>query len=206
MRDAIRHVDISCEEHFFQISLCGRPLKNVSLCDRHCGRPPQTLCRARLSVAREEAARLLFTGEVQRQEAAHLSARVGTGTQAATWLPQLCALGEAGHLASLVPGVPDESVEEHLSPGPLKSPFHYAAGATAGAWPGPSGLAQVAMRPLGFNLFPSAGRGQRMVSSHTVLSETVGQTGPATPSVLVCRGPSFLPARWPASRAASPRR
>lgn len=101
----------------------------------------------------EEAARLLFTGWAQRQEAAYLSARVGTGTRPATWLPQLCALGEVGNLASLVQGVPDEFVEEHLSPGPLKSRFHYAAGATARSVARAlGGLAQVAMRPLGFNL------------------------------------------------------
>lgn len=92
--------------------------------------------------------------------------RVGTETGSGLSKCQGWDWNSPGHLAApaVCPGrggqsgfsgtrVPDESVEEHLSPGPLKSRFHYAAGATARSVARAlGGLAQVAMRPLGFNL------------------------------------------------------
>lgn len=164
----------------------------------------RALCRGVSLWPWEEAARLLFTEEAQGQEVAYLSARVGAGTQAATWLPQLCALGEVSNLASLVQGVPDESVEEHLSPSPLKSRFHYAAGATARSAARPlGGLAQVAMRPWGFSLHAISRQRPAHGVLHAILSETVGQTGSVTPVswYIVARVSSLqggLPAEWPA--------
>lgn len=136
VRDALRCVDISSEEHFFSC---------LGGCSRLCPRgqalrwPLQTPCRGSLTVALGGGSRLLRTGEAQRQEAAYLSARVGPGTQRppgcsscvpwerwAIWL-----LWYRGFLMS-----PSKST--HL---PVPSSLHFIMQLEPlpGAWPGPSG-------------------------------------------------------------------
>lgn len=129
-----RCVDVSFEELLSRTVLCEGLLRNVSPCARHCRRPSAALCCGSLTAALGGGRPPLFYRGAPEIGSGLLSkCQAGTGTPAATWLPQLCALGEVHSLASLAQRVPGESVEhqEHLSPGTPKSPFHYAAGTTA---------------------------------------------------------------------------